>query len=31
MITKDFCTYAINILRPKKSIRDHGDGLGRSL
>jgi hypothetical protein len=31
MITKDFCTYAMRILRRKKSLRDHGDGLGRSL
>jgi hypothetical protein len=31
VITKDFCSYEIKILRRKKSLRDHGDGLGRSL
>jgi hypothetical protein len=30
MITKYFCTYKIKILRDKKSLRDHGDALGRS-
>jgi hypothetical protein len=27
MITKDFHTYTRNILRHKKSFRDHGDAL----
>jgi hypothetical protein len=31
VITKAFCTYAINILRRKKSLRDHGGLLGRWL
>jgi hypothetical protein len=31
MIAKDFRTYATNILRRKKILRDHGDVLGRSL
>jgi hypothetical protein len=31
MIAKDFCTYATNVLRQEKILRDHGDLLGRSL
>jgi hypothetical protein len=28
VITKDFCTYTTIILRHRKSLRDHGGGLG---
>jgi hypothetical protein len=31
MITKDRRTYAIRFLHRKKSLRDHGDALGRLL
>jgi hypothetical protein len=28
MITKDFITYSIKILRQEKNLRDHGGGAG---